>query len=67
MISADDPSGMSTGTNYTSAFSYNPEGLRTGKSTTQPGSADATNYFYEYSHVVLETDANGAEKGFNIY
>jgi YD repeat-containing protein len=67
IISNEDLSGLGAGFAYSSTSSYNPEGLRIEKTVTQAGNTDTTRYFYEYSHVVLETDSAGNEIGYNIY
>ncbi|MDR0569952.1 MAG: InlB B-repeat-containing protein [Clostridiales Family XIII bacterium] len=67
LASASDPAGVGTGAAYGATYSYDAEGLRIRKSVTQGGATEVTGYFHEYSHVVLETDGEGAETGRSIY
>ena len=50
-----------------SQYSYNGEGLRTGKTVTEGGDTERTTFLYEYSNVVLELDESGAESAYNVY
>ena len=50
-----------------SAFSYNAEGLRLGKTVTEDDETTTTVFAYEYSKAVLELDENGDETAYNVY
>ena len=50
-----------------SAFSYNAEGLRLGKTVTEDDETTTTVFAYEYSKAVLELGENGDETAYNVY
>ena len=51
----------------TSAYKYNGDGLRVGKSVTENGTTTVTQFIYEYDKVVLELDGNGSQTAYNVY
>ncbi|MEL4106283.1 RHS repeat-associated core domain-containing protein [Oscillospiraceae bacterium WX1] len=50
-----------------SAFTYNGDGLRVGKTVTKDNTTTTTKFVYEYDKVVLELDGSGNQTAYNVY